>query len=98
MTETEGRVYPWRVDTCRSCQAPIIWAITERARHIPIDADPAADGGTIQLVYRGPSQEPLANILKVNKLGVQNLRVAHFASCPNADRYRTGRHRRGAQA
>jgi hypothetical protein len=74
-------------DTCRSCNAPIIWAVTDRGRDMPVNAEPSADG-SVQLVGR-EGQAPLAKVLKVaDRFGKTNLRRSHFADCPDAPRWR----------
>jgi hypothetical protein len=75
-------------DRCRSCQAPIIWAVTERGRDTPVNAEPSADG-SIALVDQGAGRTPLARVLKVaDRFGRTNLRRSHFADCPSAPKWR----------
>jgi hypothetical protein len=74
-------------DNCRSCQAPITWAVTERGRDMPVNAEPSPDG-SIELVERG-GQPPLARTLKAaDRAGKTNLHRSHFADCPNAPTWR----------
>lgn len=78
----------FRVDQCQSCGAPVIWAVTVRARTMPVDAQPAK-GGNVQLEDRGDGATPLARILSVSKqFGVKDLRMSHFVSCPQAAQWR----------
>ena len=65
---------PGAVQHCRSCDAPIIWALTERGRRIPLDAVPTT--GAILV----PGTPPTAKFGPVY--------VSHFATCPNADQHR----------
>ena len=75
-------------DTCRSCNAPIIWAVTERGRDMPVNAEPSPDG-SIQLLEH-ESSTPLARVLKVaDRFGKTNLHRSHFADCPDAPKWRT---------
>lgn len=79
---------PFRIESCRSCYRPIIWAITERAKRMPVDPEPTK-GGNIQLDWRPGGAAPLARVLPVAKqFGKTNLRKSHFATCPNAARHR----------
>jgi hypothetical protein len=78
------------VEHCRTCNRPVIWAVTERARTMPVDALPVKDGD-IQLV-QGDAGLPTARVLKVaERFGKKNLRTSHFATCPQAERWRSAR-------
>ncbi len=85
----------WRVEQCRSCHQPIIWAITDRTgRPMPVDAEPPLSGGTVALRPRGPDERPLAHVLTARELattgfGRRDLRTSHLARCPQADKWRT---------
>jgi hypothetical protein len=76
--------YP--TEACRSCSAPIIWAVTRNGRDMPVTAEPRGDGN-VYLVAR-PGLAPLAEVLGVAKRFARTMRVAHFADCPQADRWR----------
>lgn len=80
------------IDTCRSCQARIIWTVTTGGKDMPVDAEPATDG-TIQLVDRRHlGLKPQARVLKVaDRFGKTRLRLSHFVSCPQAGQWRTKR-------
>jgi len=60
---------------CRSCGAPIIWAITLSGKRIPLDAEQVKPNHYFRLD---------------NGYAVKSkpLYQAHFASCPDADRWR----------
>jgi hypothetical protein len=84
----------WPTEACRSCAAPVIWAVTEAGRPMPVDAEPAPDG-TVRLEDRGGPQ-PLARVVPAAKrFGVTGLRKSHFATCPEAGAWR--RRRAGAR-
>ena len=76
-------------DRCRSCQAPIVWAVTANEKRMPVDAEPVPDGNLILT-----SDDPPRVIMHV--LGQASLfdepdpprYVSHFATCPHADRHR----------
>ena len=36
---------------CRSCGAPIIWAVTENGKRMPVDATPREDGNILLIEY-----------------------------------------------
>ena len=77
-------------EVCRSCKAPIRWAVTEHGNPIPLDLEPA-DGGTIRLAgARAKGGTPRAVIVPEARRGelAGELYVAHFATCPYADQHR----------
>lgn len=76
------------IDECQSCHAKVIWAVTTRARTMPVDAEPVADGN-VQLEHRGEGVTPLAHVLSIaQRFGKKELRRSHFASCPDAAKWR----------
>jgi len=82
------------VSACRSCQAPIEWALTELGRRMPLDLGTFADGAVV-VVGRVPADgTPLVVTLGVDTrdrlrdVGELELRRSHFQTCPNADDWR----------
>ncbi len=73
--------------TCRSCDAPIIWAVTTREQLMPVDADPSTDGN-VELVTRQLNVAPLAIVHAQPPLGAGPLRMPHHATCPDAAKWR----------
>jgi hypothetical protein len=77
------------MSACRSCGAPVIWALSERGRAIPVDAQ-SCIGGNITLKYPpihetdGGAVEPRA---VVGTPGSGNY-VSHFATCPDRAKWR----------
>lgn len=77
---------------CRSCKAPITWAITENGRKIPLNRgpDPAGNltktGATVsglpEVHYRTRGDEDRPEETRY---------TAHFATCPEAARHRRSR-------
>lgn len=66
---------------CRSCGAPIIWALTDSGRRMPVDEN--TDGrGNLMLVRRETTV-----YVKVVPIGRGNHRP-HFATCPQATEWR----------
>lgn len=83
--------------TCRSCRAPIVWALTSKGRLMPIDADPV-DGGNISLVEITTMQDWEPRLMAVvhperqaSLLDDGEQHVAHFTTCPQADEHRRPR-------
>ena len=74
-------------DFCKSCKAPIYWAVTVNAKTMPVDAEPSADG-TIGLEF-------LTGCVKarvfVHPNGSGKLHLSHFATCPDAGSHRRKR-------
>lgn len=65
-------------DRCRSCDAPIEWAITPKGQRMPLDvaSHPDAnliidDGGIVRVVGKG-----------------HGIRISHFVTCPQRDQHR----------
>jgi hypothetical protein len=86
---------------CRSCDAEIVWAVTDSGKRIPVDAEPV-DGGNVLLSDRGVQagpRTPLATAVgkrvQPSLFGDDSLRyTSHFATCPHADTHRRTRHAR----
>jgi hypothetical protein len=87
-------------EVCASCKAPVIWAMTENGKRMPVDAEPV-ESGTILLSHRRLGQPPVAiyqRSMDIEELRVQHERspqegplrlfTSHFAHCPNADKHR----------
>lgn len=69
------------MSACRSCGAPIIWAITENGKRMPLDAEPAErPTGVFRL-------EPSGDDL-IARRPIEQVYISHFATCPNADQHR----------
>jgi hypothetical protein len=81
------------VVTCRSCAAPITWAVTPGGKAIPLDAEPTAEGnvrvvieqphGTVRAYVLGP-----LDVLLLDPPEQAALRMPHHATCPDADAWR----------
>lgn len=80
---------------CRGCGAAIIWALTDRGKRAPIDAQPYPDGN--MFLYYDEDGEA-AGRPRVTSLAAHHLatgfvvppterRKNHFATCPEADRF-----------
>lgn len=83
----------YRIQVCRSCDRPIIWAVTTNSKSMPVDAAPTADGN---VWLSGSPQAPIARVLTAGDQPFDNpadLRTSHFATCPDAGRWRTGARR-----
>lgn len=72
--------------SCRSCGAAVVWAMTQGGKPMPVDAEPAADGNLVVV-------EDVAGELRVfvasgrDWPGEPRYRP-HFATCPDAERWR----------
>lgn len=91
-------VRPMRVEQCGApqCGRDIIWAKSGKTmRWMPIDAEPSVDGN-ITLRWMPGSQDPQATVLTVaqereRQLLQGKLHTSHFATCPDAERFRRPR-------
>jgi hypothetical protein len=78
--------------SCRSCDAPIIWASTVKGRSMPVDFEPHPDGNIVLHERRG--RGPLAEVVAAGQDGLipgEALRLSHFSTCPQADQHRRPR-------
>lgn len=64
-------------ERCRSCDAPIVWALTVKGARMPLDPGLHPDGN----LAVGPD-----GIARVTEH--RPARRSHFVSCPDADRHR----------
>lgn len=70
---------------CRSCKAPIVWAMNEKSgKHMPFDPEPVSGGHWVLLVISGKRQA----IYDGTRL---NGYVSHFFTCPHAAQHRRRR-------
>jgi len=67
------------VTSCESCKAPILWAVTESGKRMPLDAKPEKR----ILLEEDGCQPPVAHVIDVY--------VSHFATCPQAAQHRRRR-------
>lgn len=82
--------------TCKSCKAPMRWAVTATGRRMPIDSEPNANGNIVLEVLPAPHGPTGAKVRalvigpndRVTQ-GVLQFR-SHFATCSDAARFRGG--------
>lgn len=79
---------------CRSCTAPIMWALTEKGHRMPLDPEPT-DEGNIVLAHR-EGLVPLATVFSnasAAREGAPNADryTSHFVTCPHAASHRRKR-------
>ena len=75
--------------TCRSCGRPITWVQTEHGRRMPVDVDPMPDDADAGFALRKlPTGDLLAIAGTRAQLPDDVLHLSHFATCPDADRWR----------
>ena len=88
---------------CRSpkCDAEVIWCMTEGKKDMLVDAtpvpyQPGEDFGNIKLEDVPGNLRPMARVLKpAQAFGRQGtLHLSHFATCPDAKRFRRGGYER----
>lgn len=80
------------MSACRSCSAPIVWAVTENGKRIPLDAEAVVliPTGAFRLVDGGEDFGGSYCDVAVS-VKAEALYVSHFATCPNADAHRKGK-------
>lgn len=82
-----------RTATCRSCGRPILWCTSvATGRAMPVDADPTPDGNVEVTEHPDPAASMLRAVVHAQPpLGSPPLRMAHHATCPQADEWRKRR-------
>jgi hypothetical protein len=68
--------------TCRGCEAPIEWAMTDAGKSMPLDAAPSSTG---TWVFMGGKTRKATN---EDKRLARPLYRPHWASCPAAPSFR----------
>lgn len=78
-----------RLDSCRSCGAPIAWASTAAGHRMPVDPKPVLDGNVV-LDSTGGSTVPRAVVYRPGDPSMPSgdRYKSHFATCPNATKHR----------
>lgn len=78
---------------CRTCGAPILWAVTDAGDRMPVDAEPF-EGGNIELAQLPHPMQGLRVVMvdpaAPSMLGAPRYR-SHFATCPDAPTHRKDR-------
>lgn len=80
--------WPLGPSSCRDCGAPIVWAVTDAGRRLPVDLHPDPQGSLELFTEHFPGGEPV-------EVGVQRVRTrpadrppaspawtTHWATCP----------------
>jgi hypothetical protein len=85
---------PYPLDRCKSCDAPIFWAVAEVSlKSLPIDPQPAPNGN-LQIIDKD-RRPPIVRSLRVaERFAKKGLYITHFVTCPFADQHCTRRARR----
>lgn len=83
---------PGTIKACRSCQAEIVWVVTEKGKAMPCDAAPA-NGGKFYLFRRPDKIEAFhlnsaSESAKNARQRGDKLYVSHFETCPDRDEHR----------
>jgi hypothetical protein len=79
---------------CRSCGAPIRWAVTVNGKRMPVDDQPVPDGNLVLSDPTPGAYAPVAAAFDPQQLLIDDPPrfVSHFATCPQADQYRKDTH------
>lgn len=78
-----------RRTTCSTCKVGMLMVATDHGRAMPVDPDPHPDGNVL-------IEDGVAHVLHGAELGKARaagkaLRLSHFATCSEPDRYRRSR-------
>lgn len=77
--------------TCRSCQAPIFFAITTKGQRMPLDPQPTADGNILVTNGLDASGKPARFAEQIDRATQppgKALYRSHFASCTDPTAHR----------
>ncbi len=74
---------------CRSCDQEVTWVVTEAGRFMPLDPIPTAVGNVV--LVDGPGGSKVARVVDSLGDGVEPRWRSHFATCPQAKRWRRPR-------
>lgn len=77
-------------DTCSSCSAAVIWAITAKNnKRMPVDAAPTPDGSIMLVASKTRPGVTIAVVVPESERAAHTeLRKSHFATCPNSMQHR----------
>ena len=74
---------------CRSCKAPIRWAITAKGKRMPLDPDPNEDGNVTLKLVEGVWHATVHGNPAEIRADAKRF-ISHFATCPFARQHRRG--------
>ena len=80
-----------KIDKCRACSAPIVWATTSAGKSMPVDAEPSPDGNV--LLFATVDRKWIAIVMgkgEAAKSAARERFTSHFANCPSAESFRRG--------
>jgi hypothetical protein len=85
---------------CRTCEAPIIWTLTQKNHRHPLNPEPVEGGNVIvtgRILAGRDRDTPTILVLKGHEMhAVESGRlryVSHFATCPDSSSHRKDRRR-----
>ena len=80
-----------KVSNCRSCEAPIVWCVSDSGKNMPMDADSSEDG-TFGIIERDGESPLTVFHKKLVAHGLEaedvELHTSHHATCPDANKWR----------
>lgn len=85
---------------CRSCGAPIVWALTRAGRNMPLDFDPSTTPTSLR-AWRDPHGR--LQVRDIDGAGSTEIptdarhATSHWATCPNAAQHRKPKRREPEQ-
>lgn len=85
----------WSTSPCRACGAEVVWALTPRGKHAPIDADPDPAGHVLLVAQPSVTDPPRALYLHSDEQRAElpegRLHTPHHATCPGPEKKRPRR-------
>lgn len=80
---------------CRSCNAEIMWCVTEQGKRMPIDANPSEQGNVVVFECAETGTD-MCRVVSKDEMATWSadesplyVYTSHFATCPNAKQHRS---------
>ncbi len=80
-----------KIEKCKACEAPIMWAQTSAGKNMPVDAEPVGNGNVV--LFPTAAKKLLAIVMSKTEADAWPGReryVSHFATCAAAASFRKG--------
>jgi len=84
----------YAITQCRSCKRAVIWAVTERGKRIPLDAEPNVKGNVVLSTLGAPENDSpngptvYAKVVPPLFSAGQVRYMPHHATCPQGESWR----------
>lgn len=73
---------------CGSCDAQILWVVSESGKAVPLDLAPDPTGRVVIETPDDPREAAVGRVLKKGEETTEPRFTSHFATCPDAEQHR----------